>query len=502
MERQADGLRNWRLGHPDDRGPPRVQVLALDARNSRLHTIHRGIGLEMDAQSTPLPAAQALPRHADLPLTRRLQFKGTFKEHAFDGGADVSDVLTFGATPQDFALRGVAHLGGWRVEATGVANDVHALADVDCDLRISTEAAGSLWPLPEALARVRPLVAQGHLTKNDTSWTGADVHLHASRRTTLVADLAFIGATKSDTPRRSLQATLHDAVIDVDDLSLLRGKTPPGEKATTPNARPDEDHALSTKPLELARLREFDADIDLKNARFTGAERGIAQTLRGRAVLKDGVLELRGLDMGLAGGHVSGGLRADASRTPAEISLDLTVRALRLDQLSSTLAGNGGLIGAVDGRATLKARGDSPRALVDGASGTVSAALAAGATVSRRMDAKLGLDGGGWLRSLFDKSARVPVVCGALTLNVDRGVATSRRFVFETADTALAGRGSANLADETLDATLTPAHKKVALLALDKAIHAEGSWHDVKISLKPPTDDAPARCEPVSATPN
>ena len=34
MERRADGIRNWRLGHPEDRGPPHVRVLELDARNS------------------------------------------------------------------------------------------------------------------------------------------------------------------------------------------------------------------------------------------------------------------------------------------------------------------------------------------------------------------------------------------------------------------------------------------------------------------------------------
>ncbi|MEP6504182.1 MAG: AsmA family protein [Betaproteobacteria bacterium] len=499
MERQADGLRNWRLGHPDDRGPPHVWVLALDARNSRLHTIHAGIGLEMDAQSTPLPAVQVLPGHADLPLTKRLQFKGTFKGHPFDGDAAVSDVLTFGATPRDFALRAVAHLGALRLEAAGLSKDVRGLGDFDCDVQARADGAGALWPLPEAFTRMRPLAAQGHVARNGTAWTAKDVHVRAGRQTSLVADLAFTGGTKSDTPRRRVQATLRDAVIDVDDLSLLRGKTPPGEKPDAPGERPDEDQALSAKPLDLGRLREFDADVDLKNARFTGSERGMAQTLRGRAVLQDGVLELRGLDAGLAGGHVTGSLRADASRTPAEIALDVTARALRLDQLSSTLAGNGALIGALDGRATLKMRGDSPRALIGGASGSVSVALADGATVSNRLDAKLGLDGGHWLRSLFDKSARVPVVCGAVTLAVERGVATSRRFVFETADTALAGRGSANLVDETVDATLTPARKKVALLALDKAIHAAGSWHDVKIALKPPTDDVPARCETISA---
>jgi len=73
-------------------------------------------------------------------------------------------------------------------------------------------------------------------------------------------------------------------------------------------------------------------------------------------------------------------------------------------------------------------------------------------------------------------------------------VATPRRFVFETPETALAARGSLDIAHETIAATLTPAHKKMALLALDKSIHAEGPWHGIKIALVPASGDAPERC--------
>ena len=218
--------------------------------------------------------------------------------------------------------------------------------------------------------------------------------------------------------------------------------------------------------------------------------------MRGRALLAAGVLKLQALDVGLADGHVTGSLRLDAARSPADLALDLDAKALRVDRISATLAANGALQGAVDGHASVKARGDSSRALVASAIGTVTLSLAGGASVSKRLDAQLGLNGGEWLRTLFDKSARVPVQCAAVTLALAHGVATSRRFVFETPDTALAGGGSLNLVDESLDVTLTPAHKQLALLSLDKSIHAEGSWHAVRIALKAPSDAAPERCAP------
>jgi len=487
MERQADGVRNWRLSHPDDRGPPRARVLALDARRSQLHTIHRGIGLEMDAQTTPLATTQTLPGHVDLPLTKHLVFQGTYKGQAFEGDTQVSDVLTFGATPRMFALRGNARLGALRLEAAGLSNDVHALGDVDLDARLSAEGGGAPWPLPDALARVRPLVAQGHVAKNGDQWTGSQLHLHAGRQTSLLADVAFTGNFKSDTPRRTLKATLRDAVVDLDDADMLRGKAANEEGSQAA-------HALSTQPIDLARLRELDADVDLRDARFTGAAAHLAQTLRAHATLANGVLQVNALDAGVAGGHVTGTLRVDASRPAADVAVDLTARALHVDQLSAKLADSAALIGAIEGKANLRSHGDSPRALADAVHGSVTLSLVDGASVSKRVDAKLGLNGGEWLRTLVDKSARVPVQCGAVTLAVTRGVATSQRFVFETADTALAGQGSVNVVDETLDATITPAHRKLALLSLDKAIHVEGPWHALKISLKPPSDGAPLRC--------
>ena len=483
MERRADGVRNWRITRPDDRGPPRVRVLALAARDSSLHTIHRGIDLVLDASTTPLAAPRTLARHADLPLTERLMFKGTYKGKAFEGDAAVSDVLTFGATPRLFALQGTARMGALRLDAAGVSNDLHALGDFDVDATLSTDGDAATWPLPETLARMRPLVAQGHVAKAGERWTGAGVRVRAGRQTAAVVDATFTGSFKSETPRRTLKATLRDAVIDVDDLQPLRGK-----------ASADADHALSTQPLPLARLRELDADVELRPARVIGAERGDVQGVRGRATLDAGVLRLQALDVALADGHVTGSLQVDASHSPADVAFDLSARGLRVDRLSAKLAANGALAGAVDGHAVVKTRGESARALVAAANGSVTLSLADGASVSKRLDAKLGLNGGEWLRTLFDKSARVPVQCASMTLALEHGVATPRHVVFETPDTALAARGSANLADETLDATLTPARKKLALLALDKSIHAEGSWRDVKVALTPASGDAPERC--------
>ena len=487
MERLANGIRNWRITRPDDTGPPRVQVLALDARRSRLHVSHGGIELVLDASTAPLPASQPFDGHPDLPLTKTLAFEGKYRGDVFAGEARTSDVLAFGITPGMFSFKTRARSGALTLEASGLTNDVHAIGDLDCDVKLSAVGSGPIQPLPEALARGRPLLAQGHLAKSGDRWTGSGMRLSAGRQTTLVADAVFTGNFKSQTPRRTLTATLRDAVIDLDDVASLRGPA-----ATSGRS---EGSGLSNQPLPLDKLRDLDADIDLRPTRFIGADHGLAQSLRAQARLASGVLDVTSLDAGVADGHVTGTLHVDASHAPADVALDLNARGLHIERLSTKLAANGALSGAVDGRATVKTRGASVRALAAGANGSVTVSLADGATVSKRLDAKLGLNGGEWLRTLFDKSARVPIRCAGATFALDHGVATSRRFVFETPDTALAAQGSLNLADETVALTLTPSHKKLALLSLDKSIHAAGPWRDVKISLAPAEDVAPARCE-------
>lgn len=55
MEIMADGLRNWRLSNPEDRGPGRVRVMTLDAVRSRVHLVHGAADVIADMAVADLP---------------------------------------------------------------------------------------------------------------------------------------------------------------------------------------------------------------------------------------------------------------------------------------------------------------------------------------------------------------------------------------------------------------------------------------------------------------
>jgi hypothetical protein len=396
LERQADGLRNWRLGHPEDRGPARVRVLALDARDSTLHTVHRGLGLEGTATMTALPAARPLAGRAGPSLTRRLAFGGTCEGRRFDGELAVSDVLFFGTPDTRFAFDGHVRAAGLRLEAQGLSTDLLGQGDADFDARLASDGEGDLWPLPlrAGLARARPLAASAHLVRAGAAWSATGLRLALGRGTRAAGELRIVDAPDG---RRQVQADVREALLDVVDLRALGGPdTRPGAAARTP---PDDAFVLE-------KLRGWDAVLDVRGTRFANSERGIAQSLALHATLAHGVLATDALDFGAAGGHVTGSIRFDATGQDAELALALQARGLRLEQLSERLAATRGLEGRIDGRADLRSRGRSPRDLVRAAAGTISATLAPGASVTQRVDAKLGLDGGEWLRATRRSACR------------------------------------------------------------------------------------------------
>jgi AsmA family protein len=358
------------------------------------------------------------------------------------------------------------------------------LAEMDLDLHLAANSLAELRLfLPTdalALPASRPCVIEAHLNKVGAKWTASRMRATVGR-TDLSGDLSF-----SDEPeagrRPIVRATLSSAVVDADDIGPLIGL----------GSSPSEGDRVLQRPFNATRLQTFDAEIELRIARLITAVPGSAQSLRMRATLQGGVLNINPFDLGIAGGHATGTLRVEA-RTPAEVALDVELRGLRLGQFSP--AGTPRMAGELRGRIALRSHGDSIAALAGAASGSLSAALS-GATISNRLDAKLGLDGGGFLRALFTGTEQVPVQCAALVVDFKRGNGKIRHLLFETERTALVGSGSAYLAQESLDVVLTPHSKKSALLALHKAMHVSGSSRDAKVALVDRRDaPRPAHCE-------
>ena len=84
LEQGVDGLRNWRLSDPQDRGPGHYWFYALEAHGVEVGFIHQGIDLHLDAVEHDVAAAKAASGEA---LTARIDVDGAYRRVGFKGAS-------------------------------------------------------------------------------------------------------------------------------------------------------------------------------------------------------------------------------------------------------------------------------------------------------------------------------------------------------------------------------------------------------------------------------
>jgi hypothetical protein len=221
-------------------------------------------------------------------------------------------------------------------------------------------------------------------------------------------------------------------------------------------------------------VRRVDADVSLAARRLHAVELPWLQSAQVDATLIDGQLSVPYFDVGIAQGHGAGHAGVDLRERPLHADVDLTLRDTRVEQLLREPGGKERIRGALQGRAQLKASGDSAEALLASASGSVSFALAGG-TISSLLDAEIGLQGGRILRSFVAGAEPVAIHCGVATLELDRGVGRLRTLVLDSERTRTVGSGTIDLAHETIELVLTPEAKQPGFLVLDRSIRLHGA---------------------------
>ncbi|MEP7101901.1 MAG: AsmA family protein, partial [Burkholderiales bacterium] len=473
LERRADGLRNWRLTRPDDRGPGRVRVQAIEARNTRAHVVEGAHHLELDLQVAVLDPAATLPAQAALPLVREIKLRGTRDGTPFEAQVAVSLLPTFFDTGRAFALRGDLQAGPSHAHLEGTVTDLMQLARADlsvqlagprvADLAVIAGLAGARRRLP-ALASE----ASAKVVKEGEHWTVSQLQARIGRSD--VAGSADIVHKPASEGRSTLRATLASQRIDV---AGWRATRPPAAAASAAGADPPS---------------RFDADVNIKVAAIEGALPVVATTgLAAHATLREGRVAVEATQLALAGGRATGTLVVDTASAPAGYALDLRLQGLQLAQLargaSREEAPMGGLAGDLNARLALRTRGDSLADLAGAVAGTVTAELVR-ASIPDALDAKLALDGGHLLRSMFGGGdQRAAVTCAALDMRFDRGRGEARRLAFETASVAVGGTGWIDLGRESVDLLLTPHRKQTALIALDRSMHVSGPIRRPKLAL-------------------
>ena len=497
MQRQADGLRNWRLRHPDDRSPGRVTIRTLEAHRTTIRFANRAKDLELVATATPLDKAE------EGGLSTRIEFKGSYEGAPFSGLALNAGVVSFRHSGERFPVRGHIVSRGTRLEVDGSFSDVFDIGPFDAHLRLTGPSLAELHPF----LRVKPppsrrVNAEAQVTQRDAVYRFAKLRARIGE-----TDLAGEATYDRSGDRPLVRAALRSEFADIADLRALIGMRPAGEtRRAARRARGEgdgqasagNDRALPVRKLRVDRLNALDASIDFgaKKAKAEGVP--MLESLRVAAELASGLLTLEPVNVGLAGGRIAGRVVLDTRNEAPAARASVDLRGIRLEKLVPRFAEHARTVGAMRGKVELAGEGHSLAAILGNASGSIAVAMDSG-SISNLTDAKLGLNFGKIFALMLRGDRTIPIHCGALAFDVRDGIGKSRAVVLDTAETYVVGSGRLNLKAERWELLLTPTPKTPGLLRRHASIRVSGSARHAHASLE---ERAPASAlKPPSGAP-
>ncbi len=468
LERQADGLRNWRLRDPENRGPGRYKVEALQAERASIRFKDAGIDLDLLATASANGAASA----ADAALTTRIALTGRWQALPFTVDLATGPVLTLIDTGERFPVRGRVDVGGVRIEADGSASDILHAPSLDARF----ELAG------DSLAPFRTVFGHRHEGAGKKPFRLVGRFSADSRGATLKGAVGQVGGTDfagdiglvhSD-DRSSIRARLRSESADVADLRWLVGDVdrPAGKVVAAPKSV-DAAASAAARPAPFAFARKRDVDLGVDVRRLHAAELPWLRSLALEAVLVGGKLDVGKFELGVLQGRAMGHGSLDMSVDSAIADAELALHGIRLEALLGEQPAKKRVTGMLQARARIKATGNSVAALLASATGSVDAGLTGG-TLAALLDAEIGLQGGKILHGLIGGPEQIAIRCAAAAVDLRHGQGRVRTFVIDTERTRTTGTGTIDLDHDSLDLVLTPEAKQGGLLVLDRSIRLHG----------------------------
>ena len=493
LERREDGLRNWRLAHPDDRGPARLKVLAIRGERAALRFRHEPLALDFEVHALPNADAGGAPSGEGEALPTRLDVHGTWRGAPFAIDAATPQTITLLETGRMFRLRGRLESAGARLDVDGRLGDIARWPEVDAHVEL---AAASL-PRIVALVGGRttastqlPLRVEGTLRGSAVGYT-----LSALRARLGASDATGEVGWLRGEERNAIRVDLKSDTIDLADLAPLAvrlGASPravgaPGAASAAPAAA----SAVRARPIDV------DARLSAHHVRTAGGPAIHDASLA--ATLVDGTLRVARAAFAIGAGRVTGQGSVDLAQHPPRADGELDVSALPIETLLGERAAKRQLKGLLHARAALRASGETIAALLASASGTVSANVSQG-TISSLLDAEMGLQGGRIVRGLVAGAEPIGLRCAAAVLDVRAGRGTLRSLVVDSERTRTTGTGTVDLARRAFDVVLTPQAKQPGLFVLERSIRVHGPIdapaHELVARATTPS---PEGCAPAAA---
>ena len=305
-----------------------------------------------------------------------------------------------------------------------------------------------------------------------------------------VGDSDFQGDVRvnpSTTPL-TLYANVISKKLDLDELEgIVVGtsdstQTASGQQDAEPADESSKDSPLlSTDPLGLATIASFFNGAIEYRAEAIQFSAWPLQSLDVRTEIKGTDVTINPLNIGVAGGEISGSLLMDTAAAPVESELDVRIQRVSIRRLLNALEIDNEGLGILGGQIKYWVAGDSVAELAASADGGMFMLMTDG-----QLDALLvelaGVDLFESVALLIDPAQnRTAINCAYLDLQSDSGVSDIATLVLDTDDAVLLADGVIDLNDESLDLTIEPHPKDISILAAQTAARISGTFTDLSV---------------------
>ncbi len=488
LERAADGRRSWLLDRAQSDAGSAVQIGRL--------SLHQGqLGFDDPAGQTRLqlqldtagdrsgsPGLQPGPTsglggRSDVLFSASGSLRGLPLQASGRGGS----VLGLRDETAPYPLLLEARIGPTTLRADGRITGLAQLSAADLQLSLRGASLAELLPLlGVGLPATGAYAAAGRLLHQGQTWQYQGLSGQVGR-----SDVAGSLEVALGGDRPLLRGALTSRLLDLGDLGPVLGlrPRPPGAAAVAADA--GQRRGLPDLPFPVERWRQVDADLQLQARQVLRAHGLPLDSGAARLRLQGGLLTLDALDIGTAGGQLSGSLSLDARQAEVLASASLRMRGLQLGQLFPATDKARASVGRIHGLAELRGRGASLGAVLATADGELKLVAEPG-RISRLLMEQMGLHLLEILQLSLTGDQPVLLRCAVADFGVKAGVMTARTLALDTAVSSVVGSGQVNLAQQTLDLTLVPRTRNTSLVALRGPIRLHGPLAAPAVALDAP----------------
>ena len=478
LQLEPDGRRTWALSRDtsDSSATPNIGTVTVDQGSLKYRAAQQG---------ADITARFTLAAESSEALPLRYQLSGKWKNEAFTASGRTGGALGLSRDIREsFPIEVTAQSGKTLLNAKGSVENLKEFAGLSATFDIQGHNLDELYKLAGVvLPSTPPYKLKGQLHKEGQVWSAS-----ALRGVLGKSDIS--GALGFDTSQAipMLTGKVQSKLLDFEDLRPVIGLP---VKATTtaagkdnrnianakdkPTASVSTGKVLPTATLDLVRLKSMNADViysalDIRHVKELPLDKGSVHVK-----LKQGVMQLDPLVLGVAGGTLAGRITVDVNVLPAAFDTRFDLRGVQLNQLFPTIQTTKTGLGKISGQVALKGHGNSMAQMLGGASGDVAVLMGKG-EISNILLEFLGLDGGEIIKFLVLGDRNVVLRCAAAAFDVKQGLMNSKVIVLDTTDTVINGKGQVSLTNETLDILLKPEPKDKSILSLRSPLKIGGTF--------------------------